>query len=160
MILVAVAVVLVAAIAATSQCASHSSRAQAQSPPSTPAPISLSLPTTIHLSTMTNGGAYLAKPTAGATVTLGQALAMNNMESPAAGTQSVLADVTWPSEFYGGKPIHSLTCWVVVYPLPQPANPSLGGPAHSTPVPTTMVQHSVFILDARTGAIVRGFFTK
>jgi hypothetical protein len=154
---VAVTIVLVAAIATTTQCGSRSPAAHSPTPRWSPVPISLALPTTIHLSTMTNGGAYLAKPTRRARVTLSQALAMNDFVLPPERTQSVLANVTWPSEFYKGKPIRGLTCWVVVYTLPQ--LPNRIGPVGKTPAPV-MVQHSVTILDARTGADVRGFFTK
>ena len=155
-LIIPVALVLVAAVAATSQCASHSLRAQPQSPSSTPSPISLSLPTTIHFGDSTSGGAYLAKPTSRARVTLGQALLMNDLGLPASRTAAVLADVTMPTDLYEGKAIRHLTCWAIVYILPQAENVSQGPPG-TAPI---MVQHSVTILDARTGAFVRGFYTK
>ena len=119
-------------------------------------PISLTLPTTIHYGDSTSGGAYLAKPTSRARVTLGQALLMNDLGLPASRTTAVLADVTMPTDFYEGKSIRSLTCWVIVYTLPQAENVSLG-PPDTAPI---VVQHSVTILDAHTGAFVRGFYTK
>jgi hypothetical protein len=156
---VAVAIVLVAAVATCTQCGSRSSRARPPSPSSTPAPISLSLPTTIHYGDATSGGAYLAKPTSRARVTLGQALLMNDVGLPASRTTAVVADVTMPTDYYEGKVIRSLTCWVVVYTYPRPINPPAVGPVGKTPAPVT-VQHFVTILDARTGGFVRGFFTK
>lgn len=156
---VAVAIVLAAAIATTTQCGSRSPAAHSPSPSSTPAPISLSLPTTIHYGDSATGGAYLTKPTSRAKVTVNQALGSLQSESPAVRPQSILADVTMPTDFYQGKAIRGLTCWVVVYTYPLPANPNVTGPVGLAPVPT-LVQHDVMILDARTGALVRGFFTK
>ena len=151
------AIVLVAAVATITQCGSRSPAAQ--SPSSSPAPISLSLPTTIHYGDSTTGGAVLTKPTSRAKVTVEQALAMNDMDLPAERTQSVLADVTMPTDFYQGKAIRGLTCWVIVTTYPKPIDASMGGPVGKTPAPV-MVQHGVTIFDARTGAFVRGFFTK
>jgi hypothetical protein len=159
-ILVAVAIGLAAAVAIiATHYAWRSSTARPQSPLSTPVPVSLTLPTTIHYGDSTSGGANLARPTSRATVTIDQALAMNHLDLPAERTQRVLADVTMPTDFYQSKVIRGLTCWVVVYTYPQPINASMGGPVGKTPVPV-MVQHGVTILDARTGAFVRGFFTK
>jgi hypothetical protein len=168
----AVAIVLATAIATTTQCGSRSPEAHSPSPSSTPAPISLSLPTTIHFGDSTSGGAYLAKPTSRAKVSVDRALSDQMTSSyqmpptpgdaspmPAGRLQSVLADVTMPNDRYLGRPIRGLTCWVVVYTYSKPINASLGGPAGSTPVPV-IVQHWVTIFDARTGAVVRGFYTK
>jgi len=47
---------------------------------------------------------------------------------------------------------------VVVYTYPLPANPNVTGPVGLAPVhPGAARRHD---LDARTGALVRGFFTK
>jgi hypothetical protein len=137
-----------------------------------PLPVDLTLPTSIHAGTGTTGGAALSEPSSRAEVTASWALGINHLKPEARRTGTVLADVTMPNDFYHGKRIEDLTCWVVVFTLPQAIDPRLGGPAQpgalNSPAPAAphatrrpmLVWHMVVILDASDGEFVRGFFTK
>jgi hypothetical protein len=126
-------------------------------------PVDLTLPTTIHLGDATTGGAALSKPSSEAHVSSERALALNHLNPKAGLTGTVLADVTMPNDFYRGRRIEGLTCWVYVFTFPKPFDPRIGGPPVSSPSPTPppmLVQHAVFILDATNGQFVRSFYTR
>jgi hypothetical protein len=163
----AVAVFVIAASA--SGCAGTSPVTSASSPVSpktagaSPTPVDLTLPTTIHAGTAATGGAALSKPTSPAKVSSKRALALSHTNPVARLTGTVLADVTMPNDFYRGKRIEGLTCWVFVFTTAKPFDPRLGGPYIPTPHPTPspmLVWHMVFIVDASNGQFVRGFSTK
>jgi hypothetical protein len=164
----AVAATVLVACGSAGTTATTSPR-QTASPSATPTPVSLRLPTTLYAGDSHTFGARLAAPTSPAKVTLRDALARSVPNMSFKLTGSVPANVIVPGGFYQGRPIRGLTCWVVVYTSSKPFNGSLGGPAPQTTWPSAapapprnvvMVQHSVIILDARTGRFVRGFFTK
>ena len=151
-------------------CGSDASRGSHTSPiPSaTPPPVDLTLPTTINLGESTNLGASLSQPSSQAGVSWQQALAINDLHPEARLTGEVLADVTMPNDFYRGKRIENLTCWVYVFTFAKPIDPRTGGPIYrpsGAPSPTASprpmaVWHMVAIVDASNGQFVRGFFTK
>jgi len=128
-----------------------------------PAPVDLTLPTSIHPGNATSGGASLSEPSSAAKVSSMRALALNHLNPGARLTGTVLADVTMRNDFYRGRPIAGLTCWVYVLTFPKPVDPrTIGKSTASTNVTpaSQLVQHEVFILDARNGQFVRGFLTK
>ena len=92
-----------------------------------------------------------------------RALALADMHPKARLTGKLLAGVTMPNDFYHGKPIENLTCWVYVFTAAKPFDPRVGGPMRASPTATPtplLVWHMIVILDASNGQFVRGFFTK
>jgi hypothetical protein len=150
--------------AGSSPTASTSSPASPAATTASPEPVNLTLPTTIHPGNASTGGAALSTLSRKAKVSASRALAQNHLDPKARLTGTVLADVTMPNDFYLGKPIDGLTCWVHVYTFAKPFDPRIGGPpigsTLSPAAPSMLVQHAVFILDASNGQFVRGFFTR
>jgi hypothetical protein len=167
-VLPALAAIAALVVAGSASSCAGSSPATASSPVSpktasaSPAPVDLTLPTTIHAGTSATLGAALSKPTSPAKVSSKRALALSHTNPVARLTGTVLADVTMPNDFYRGKRIEGLTCWVFVFTAAKPFDPRVGAyipTPHPTPSPM-LVWHMIFIVDASNGQFVRGFFTK
>ncbi len=127
-----------------------------------PPPVDLTLPTTIHPGESNSGGASLSQPTVEPRVSWQRALALNDFQAGPRLTGKVLADVTMPNDFYRGKRIENLTCWVFVFTASKPFDPRIGGyrSPGSSPLPPMAVWHRIVIIDAANGQFVRGYSTK
>ena len=127
-----------------------------------PAPVDLTLPTTIFAGNSTMG-AELSAPSSPAKVSAKRALRVSHVAPKARLTGTVLADVTMPDQSYHGGPLQDVTSWVYVYTFAKPFDPRVGGMKTASPsasLSPLLVWHAVFILNAADGDFVRGFFVK
>jgi hypothetical protein len=165
---IGVAVVVSVLVAALCGCggsapvAGSSASASPATQAASPAPVDLTLPTTIYAGSSTIG-AELSAPSSPAKVSARRALRLNHLAPKGRLTGTVLADVTMPGASYDGGPLKDVTSWVYVYTFTKPFDPRIGGMKTASPSPSPsplLVQHAVFILNAADGDFVRGFFVK
>ncbi len=169
-LLFAILVAAAAPAALIGGCAGRSSGAPSSASPASsraaaasPTPLDLRPPTTIRLGTSATTAATLSKATCRARLSASRALAGNSLRFVhACLTDTILADVSMPSDYYRGRPIRDLPCWVFVFTYRKPFQPVGFGFINSAPSPSptaAMDWHMVFIVDASNGRFVRGFPT-